>query len=283
MRPWLIALIALLALELAGGHARAEDAAPCALDDATCKCAEDGSCWAWELLYSGPEAVLGVRGTLSAASEHGGTRIDGAVLTTYATERYVTSDGVSGHVMVAAALGGGTAGTDGSASASAGFGWRASPTPTRGAFVRAGVSGLLVGSDRSSLSILEPLQLKTGLQVLESELLVEAGLSLGFVAAGRFAAASGTGDALARSGELGSFFTAHFGELWFTTSFLVLPSWLTPDGVSLGVARISACGKITSVTVCGDLLYANGTSQDRRGRGERPSVLHSGVTVGLSP
>jgi hypothetical protein len=278
VRPWLVVT---LLMALTSTTARADDT-PCAPDDAVCRCAADDNCWAWERIYSGPDALLGVRGTIALASAPG-EAVDGAVSTTYGTERYVTVNEISAHLAASGTIGGGTAGTDGSVSASGSVGWRVPSTPTRGLFARAGLSGLLLGNERLSLALIEPVQAKVGFQVIEAGLLFEGGVSAGFVGAGRFAPPGGTGDDLARSGEVGTFIAAHVGLLRLSSSLQYLPSWLTADGVTFVLARAALCARPGGFAICGDVLYASGTSQSRRGDPRRPSVLHSGLTVGVTP
>jgi hypothetical protein len=281
VRTWLIALLA-MDIVLACGRARAEGPT-CSPDDAACACAADDACWAWEYVYSGRSSLLGVRGTLSAAATHGDDRPDAGFMAAYATDRYVTLNEVTGRVTASGAIGAGTAGTEGSLHAAVAFGWRAASTPTRGLFVRGGASGLLLGHERLALSLFEPALLEAGFQILEPALLVECGLSTGFVALGRYEPPHGDGDNLARSGEVGSFLVVQVSVLRLRTSLQYLPARLTPDGISLALAHAAACARIGDVALCGDLLYANATSQSRRGSSERSNAVYSGLTVGLSP
>jgi hypothetical protein len=281
VRTWLIALLA-MDVVLACGRAHAEGPT-CSPDDVSCACAEEDACWAWEYIYSGHSSLLGVRGTLSLAATHGNDRADGGFLAAYATDRYVTLNEVSGRVAASGAIGAGTAGTEGSLHAAVAFGWRAPSTPTRGLFVRGGASGLLLGHDRIALSLFEPALLEAGFQILEPALLVECGLSTGFVALGRYEPPHGDGDSLARSGEVGSLFVVQVGALRMSTRLQYLPAWLTPDGISLALGHATGCLRLGNVVVCADVLYANATSQSRRGNSERSNAMYSGLSVGLSP
>lgn len=281
VRTWLIPLLT-MDVVLACGQAHADEPT-CSPDDAACACAEEDACWAWEYVYSGRSSVLGLRGTLSVAATHGDDRPDAGFLAVYATDRYVTLHEVSGRAAASGAIGAGTAGTEGSLHAAVAFGWRAPSTPTRGFFVRGGASGLLLGHDRLALSLFEPALLEAGFQILEPALLVECGLSTGFVALGRYEPPHGDGDSLARSGEVGSFLVVQVGALRLRTRLQYLPARLTPDGISLALAHAAGCGRLGDVVLCADVVYANATSQSRRGSNERSNALYSGLTVGLSP
>ena len=129
------ALAIVVACFIAPALARAEGE-PCAIEDETCACAQAHDCWAWERIYSGRGASLGLQGTLTSAPLAGAAPVEGALLTVYAAERYVTLDQVTGHVAFAGALGGGSAGTEGSLAGTAGFGVRSRASRTSGAFVR---------------------------------------------------------------------------------------------------------------------------------------------------
>jgi hypothetical protein len=273
-----------MALGLICARARAEGPA-CAVDDPTCACAEDESCWAFERVYSGPDALLGLRATLSPASFSHATSVDGAALTTFAAERYVTVHEVTGHVAVAGSIGAGSAGTEGALLGELGFGWRPSLSKTSGPILRAGLAGQLTGNDRFSLSSLEPLKLTAGFQALDAGLLVEGGLTTGFLGAGRYVAPGDDrgGDSLARSIEVGSFFVARVAALSLATSFTYLPAALTPRGTALAVTRAGLCGHVDSVAICSDLLYAHGGEPSRLDGAGPASVLYLGLTVGLTP
>jgi len=273
-----------MALGLFCAEARAEGPA-CAVDDATCACADDDSCWAFERIYSGPDALLGLRVTLSPASFRRATSVDGAALTTFVSERYVTIHRLTGHLAVSGAIGGGSAGTEGSLLGELGVGWRPSLSSTSGPILRAGLSGEHTGNDRFLLSSLEPLKLTAGFQALDAGLLVEGGLTTGFVGVGRYAAPGDArgGENLARSIEVGSYVVARVAALSLKTSFTYLPAALTPHGAALAVTRAGLCGHVGSVSVCSDLLHAQGGDRRRPGTSAPARVLYLGLTVGLTP
>ncbi len=258
---------------------------PCASDDLECHCQRDDSCWDLRFLSTGKRSLLGVTVSATASRVGASDRPDVGVLVTYRAERYRTRDGVSSHARIAGSLGGGTADTEGALDAAISFGARFAATPDSGPVLRAGPRLLLIGHDELRLTLFEPLAVYVGFQRGTGDVVFEAGLSGGLLAAGRYGvqqeAASLTGGL-----DLGSHVVAGFGWLrLFGRVAQVVPA-PGAGGTAVGMLRLGACVYVPepeAMALCADTLHLRAAlpALDQKRRQSR--AWYGGVTIALTP
>jgi hypothetical protein len=266
------------AILLAAGGVRAGELPRACTSDAADGDHPDPRCF--ELDYEGTFSRLGVTATatvVEGAREH---VVEGGFLTSFATETFLARRAFAGHYLLRGALGGGSAGNEGTLETGFDFGFRHALTPTSGPFFRVGATGFLLGHRELHLSWLEPLHARFGLQWLRGGALLESGLTGGFVLVGRHSVrVAGLRD-LAASPELGGYVALELVPVSVRAS----ATYLTPeDGAPLKLARAIVCGLPWPLAVCADLTYVE-TAFDRGRRSERHlQSLYTGLTVGLTP
>ena len=213
-----LALALLVTATCSVGGARAED-----------HCEKNWGCW--DLVYSSKGTVLGASAVGSVV--HGGLNGNvskGGALTSYMMEHFGTKQGFAAHVLVQGAIGGGSMGTEGSARGGLDLGLRLPVTETGGPFLRGGPSAMMLGNHELYFSLLEPLQLRAGYQVLDGDLLLEVAITSGVLAAGRYDPGPDTRRSLARSPELGWYMALRFSQFAVNAEVMHLPAQFNAPG-----------------------------------------------------
>lgn len=226
--------------------------------------------------------VLGVKTTVTYVNEDGRDLPAASFVTTYLTERYATRAGLALHFAGAATVGGGTASTETSGSATIDFGFRGVVSPRSGPFLRAGMTGMWLSNERLRLSMFEPLQGRIGYQILEGEKVWEAGMTQGLVALGNYRPGSGVRK-LSESVELGGYVAVHDTPFRVNASFAHIFPRATDRGGDLDLGRAAYCDYRLAVTLCADLLYVRGDADLRDRSARLTHSLYTGLTIGLSP
>lgn len=256
---------------------RAEDAEkPAGVD-----CRKRWGCW--ELMHASKGTVLGLRATVSRVGGRVPNSLDASAVTAYSTEHYATYEHLTLHFAASATLGGGTARTEKSLGVGLDFGWRAPVSPTSGPFLRAGTGFQYFGHDVLDLMLFEPLQARAGYQILEKKLLIEVGLTEGFIPLGHYGPGRDARRNLNRATELGGYAAVHLHPVRVSASLMHLFPETTQPGGDLNLARAAVCTYQFIVTLCGDAFYMRGPVDlgDRTGR--MTYSLYTGLTIGLSP
>jgi hypothetical protein len=208
---------------------------------------------------------------------------EGAVLTAYSMEHYGTKEGLTAHVLAQGAIGGGGAGMEGSLRGGFDLGLRLRVTDTGGPFLRGGPSGTLLGNQALYFSMLEPLQLRMGYQVLDGELLLEAGLTAGVLATGRYDPGPETARSLARSPEFGAYAALRFTGFALDAALLHLPAQFNAPGRPVDVGRAGLCAYAKPVAMCAQVLVISGHTEVAFLRYQFVRSMHLGFTLGLTP
>jgi hypothetical protein len=208
-----------------------------------------------------------------------GRGIAHGVVAVYATEHYTTLRQVTGHVALYGAIGGGSAGNEGSLGTTLDFGFRASVTPDGGPFVRLGIDGFMLGNDRLYASLFEPVQLRTGYQWLMGPKLLEAGLTAGYVLTGQYEPGAGVRD-LSDSSELGAYGALHLRLLRVDARFAQLSRRGVPGVFSL--LRVGLCGYPGMLALCTDVLYLRGAAEFAGSVVQARTALYAGFSAALA-
>lgn len=241
------------------------------------ECAQDWSCWL--SAYNTPGTILGVRTTLTQVDH--GSGVEHGFLTAYSTELYTTLAHVTGHFALAGAVGGGSAGNEGSIGGTLDLGMRANVTPTSGPFVRFAIDAFVLGNDALYLSLFEPAQGRVGYQLLDGETLLEAGVIAGYLPLGRFDAAAGTRD-LSDAPELGLYGAVDLDLFRADARFAHLPAEGSAR-TALNLLRVALCSYPRPLALCADLLYVHGDASFGAHGSRATSAVYSGFTFGLTP
>jgi hypothetical protein len=252
--------------------------APVRADD---RCEPNWGCW--DLVYSSPGTVLGITGSATLVQGAGDDVTEGAFSTSYLMEHFGTKHGFSAHVVTHGAIGGGGTGTEGQLRGGLDLGLRLGVTDTSGPFLRGGPSGMVLGNHELYFSLLEPLQLRLGYQVLDGDLLVDVGLTGGVLAAGRYDPGPDTARSLARSPELGGYATLQFSGVAFDAAVMRLPAQFNAPGRPVDVGRASLCAYAKPAALCAQVLAIAGHTEVAFLRYRFVRSMHLGLTLGLTP
>ena len=235
----------------------------------------------WDLLHTTKNTVLGARSSLGYFKHGSEDALKASFMAIYLTEHFATHDSMTVHFAGTGGLGRGLAGTEGLVGVQLDFGFRARVTEVSGPFVRVGVQGALSGHREFKLGVLEPLQGRVGYQVLKGDMLIEAGVTQGFVPLASYRVGDAELD-LSRSTELGAYTALRLPPYRVNASFMELLSGAGRSAPKLSIARALVCSNELAVTLCADVLYTGGRVEE----GARRTLGHGiqgGVTVGLSP
>jgi hypothetical protein len=269
-------------------HAQAAGPQPGAICDpkkTDCGCERNWGCW--ELLYSTKQSLLGVKA--SAMHLWGGdhARDDAALLTTYFTEHYGTRKKVSGHFLAFGAIGGGTAGTEGSVGGALDFGYRGPIADTKGIFVRAGPSAFVLGNHDLHLSLIEPLESRVGYQYLDGDRLFEWGMTFGHLLIGRFKGPDSSRE-LEGGEQLRSYFIVRSTAVRLEASIANVRAASNARTSSIWLSRAAGCGYPRPLAICLEALYVTRVGDGATNRSGAASyttlhAIYAGLTVGLTP
>lgn len=262
-----VRILALAVVLLVSASARAQSA----------ECAADWSCWTAP--YNTQGTILGVKTTATQVDHAGG--VEHGFLTAYSTELYDTLHYVTGHFALAGALGGGSAGNEGSIGGTLDFGMRAAVTATSGPFVRLALDGFVLGNDALYLSLFEPVQGRAGYQWLDGDTLLEGGLIAGYLATGRFNPSGGRSD-LSGSAELGLYGAAHFRLFRADARFAHIPADAGAPRAAVNLLRVALCSYPRPLALCTDLLYVHGDASFGSHGARETSAVYAGFTLGLT-
>jgi len=264
--------VALTLAQLVVVSVRAED--ECAAQPQAEECAN----WApWLDFYAAPGTQLAVKTTLTQIVEERG--VENAFVMAYASELYTTLRQVTGHVALFGSIGGGSARTEGSLGGTLDFGFRSSVTPKSGPFLRVGLDGYLLGNKRLYVSVLEPIQGRAGYQWLDGSRLLEAGLTAGYVLAGRFDASGGERD-LGDSSETGAYAALHLRPVRVDVRYQHLARRGAPG--AFHSVRAALCGYPDIVALCTDFNFMRGDSRVDGSGVRARTALYVGFSVGLA-
>jgi hypothetical protein len=268
-------------LGAACGRASAQELARvCNPKKEDCGCERNWGCW--DLLYTAKGTLLGVTGAVSHTEHSTRDDFDAGVLTTYWMEHFGTRKQLAGHALLHAAIGGGTAGTEGQISGGLDFGLRLSVSPTSGPFLRLGPSGMFLGHERLQLGYFQPLAGRIGYQVLDDDELVELGATTGMSVAGRFSAADVRRE-LGQGLQLGGYVALRFSGLRADVSLVQLETTSAVAGSGVWLGRGAICSYLPPIAICVELLDARGQGSARSGGSRAMRAQYSGLTIGLVP
>lgn len=278
-------------LVLVAARARAEQAERGCEEGGTraCGCAHDASCWDFSFLSSGRTTLLGLTATLSAIELSRADRVEAGLLVSFRTDVYRASGPLNSHVSASGAIGAGSAGNEGALAAAIDFGVRFPVSSVRGPVLRIGPSGSLLGHEALQLALLEPLRLVAGFQHMVGDTVLEGGLTIGMLGAGRFAVGERRAG-LAGSFALGHYLAAQLDAFRFDGRVISLrPSPFAAD-VHVGIVQIEACAQPRPIGVCADVRYVQSQMpppRALRGAARTGGVdargLYVGATVGFMP
>lgn len=252
---------------------------PSEVEDARgAECSPD--CWDFAFLSSGESARLGLQVSTTWVMAPGDDDVDVGVLASYFAQIYRTRDVLSSHALLYGSLGGGSAGTEGSAGGSLDFGVRLPISDVAGPVLRLGPSASVVGHDRFQRSMFAPLTLTAGFQRIDDRGLVEAGLRAGLLAAGRVRAL-GAISGLAGALEVGSYLAAHAAPLQIDATVGVIRPGPLGDDARLALMSVTACLDLELFTLCAELQSLQARLLGRHG--DRPLVRasYAGMTAAL--
>jgi hypothetical protein len=244
-------------------------------------CAE-ARCWNFNFLSSGRYTMLALQPTLTFVTLPEETTLDAAVLARYRAEVYRTQDHLSSRVLLAGAIGGGTAGTEGTLDVAFELGAHLPVSKLSGPVLRVAPAATVLGNDALQLSMVEPLRATAGFQWMFGDSLLELGVSSGFLSEGVFGA-GGERESLNGAFELGHYIAAHAG--WFRLD--ARANYVQPgpfhENTRVAALRLEACGYVRSGAACFSAQYQQGRLRDDRGGGRTARGLHAGITIGLTP
>ena len=235
----------------------------------------------WDLLHTSKDTVLGGRASLGYAAHPHDDALTAGFMALYLTEHFATHDYMAVHFAGTGGLGRGLAATEGIVALNLDFGFRANVSEVSGPFVRVGVNGFLMGHSEFHVGVLEPFQGRAGYQYLRGDVLVEAGLTQGFVPIARYGVTDGRLD-LSRTTELGAYTALRLPPYRANVSFMELLPGTGQGHQTLLITRALVCNNQLAVTLCADVLYTRGQVEehDRHVLGQ---AVQGGVTIGLSP
>jgi len=233
--------------------------------------------------------VFGVRGSLTHThgAETDGTF--GAATFSVTSEQYKTTGLWAVRAASHAALGGGTAGVEGSLGGTIAGGIRVPVADTHGPIARIGLGGELMGNSRFYFSRIALPIGEVGYQYLEGRTVFEFGVRGAPVLTGRY----NTGHVTRRETnglEGGAYLAAHtsFGRL--DANFMhMVPSERDNLGHNINVVRGSACGYVRDrVAICLDGMFIDGGASYSlvdagvlRTQATNAQALYAGLTVGV--
>jgi len=243
-------------------------------------CERNWGCW--ELFYSTPQSLLGLRATLSR-SEVDDTRAarDASLLVVYETQQHGVRNEVSAELALAGALGGGSAGSEGSLAGVLAIGWRPPVTEHSGPFVRFGWRGAMLGHEKLRVRVLEPLHARMGYQYLLDDVLLEAGLFSGLAVMPRYDVGGPGRWRRDEAATLGGFARLRMAAYRFEANITHLLASDTQP--ALDVARAALCGYRWSVALCAEAWLARANLSLPAGPLEHASSVYGGLTLGLTP
>lgn len=279
--PGVLLLVLLVLPLVATPRARAQQqAADCEEDP--CACSQHADCWDFAFLSSGKHTRLGLETTLTWVETTQRDVLATGVLASYAADIYRTRGSISSHAFVFGAIGAGSAGTEGALALGIDFGVRAPISRVSGPVVRLGPYATLLGNDAIELAMLEPLRLSAGFQRLAGDTLLEGGLTLGMLGAGRHAAAE-LEASLGGSFELGHYLAVQLDAFRLDGRVLYVQPGPFGGGARLGLVRVEACAYPHPVALCGQLQFIAAELPPARRADTTARALYAGVTAGLSP
>lgn len=189
----------------------------------------------------------------------------------------------SSFAMNALRLGGGSFGTDGAIEADIALGARIDVTPEMGPYLRGGLRGHYIGSERLVLSVIEAPTGSIGYQYLQKDpklpLLFEAGGRGGFAAAGRFNVDEAR-RVLRPALEVGAHASIGVGPIHFEGDY----SYLHPHGQPSAPVEVlygALCMRIVSFGACLDARQHATETTLSDGTTRRDRVLQLGLLLGL--